>query len=663
MVLTREAAIRAIKMLNTSDELCLVIFDHEVETLHRGQVRDKESLCNLLAGVEARGNTNLSGGWAKAAEHLVRLSDPGCLSRIVLLTDGIPNEGITEIDKLCSEVASVLSQGVKTTTLGFGEDYNEDLLRRMATAGRGNHGFVKSGPMLSTFFEEEITSLISARGTQVRLSVHSPAPIEWHNEVPLQNGVAHLPDLVSGEPLAILLSVEAEAVESEPWANIEIHWYCLEEKVHKSAQAELRLPIVSFEEWNATPSDVQVERQIARTRVERIRQAAARIYQHGLRDTALEWLEQASELAHLTPEEHLALQDLRTDLQRGNYNVYSKKAAMYSHGHGSGHAQISRHYIEETDPFEQLPRTPKNRLPLALGSGLLRPLSRGAVEWSRIAGMLRGHFFGERLARGHRSPPGEGSVLTLCTLDHLLSKSVAPLYLAASFCREKIAHPTISLQKLKTNFEGGCRDLYKLGTESAGCAALRRISPFLLTRQRYAHLDALWATLITHRDAAALGASVGYSTLLNELLLAPEPPEPGFYQRTFLRAVAGLFQGQGYQVRNNAFGKWFGHLDEYLTKALETARSRRLTALEAAETLGSGPYLFEVVPLMLYILELHADDPWRALEAATTATQEADTLGILVGASVGALHGAHRGWFLADDQEEMLDKCRINWQP
>jgi ADP-ribosyl-[dinitrogen reductase] hydrolase len=46
------------------------------------------------------------------------------------------------------------------------------------------------------------------------------------------------------------------------------------------------------------------------------------------------------------------------------------------------------------------------------------------------------------------------------------------------------------------------------------------------------------------------------------------------------------------------------------------------------------------VPSVLYTLELHADDPEEAIVRAVNDTLDNDTVGAIVGAAVGALHGA-----------------------
>jgi ADP-ribosylglycohydrolase len=47
----------------------------------------------------------------------------------------------------------------------------------------------------------------------------------------------------------------------------------------------------------------------------------------------------------------------------------------------------------------------------------------------------------------------------------------------------------------------------------------------------------------------------------------------------------------------------------------------------------------ETIPSVLYILAKHAHDPQEAIIRAVNDTKDNDTIGSIVGAAVGALHG------------------------
>jgi ADP-ribosylglycohydrolase len=69
------------------------------------------------------------------------------------------------------------------------------------------------------------------------------------------------------------------------------------------------------------------------------------------------------------------------------------------------------------------------------------------------------------------------------------------------------------------------------------------------------------------------------------------------------------------------------------------AVENQCTARAACDRWYSGAYLLETVPSVLQVLALHAHDPEEAIVRAVNDTKDNDTIGAIVGAAVGALHG------------------------
>ena len=62
--------------------------------------------------------------------------------------------------------------------------------------------------------------------------------------------------------------------------------------------------------------------------------------------------------------------------------------------------------------------------------------------------------------------------------------------------------------------------------------------------------------------------------------------------------------------------------------------------VDAAEDWHSSAYLLETVPTVLHILARHGHDPEETIVRAVNDTWDNDTIAAIVGAAVGALHGA-----------------------
>jgi Ca-activated chloride channel family protein len=119
---------------------------------------DVSGLLAEIAAISPGGMTNLSGGWLKGAEEAAR--EPGDATRkVLLLTDGLANHGVVDPPTLVGMTAKLGTTGVGTTTIGYGDGFNEELLSAMADAGGGNAYYVESPEDAPGIFAQEFTDL------------------------------------------------------------------------------------------------------------------------------------------------------------------------------------------------------------------------------------------------------------------------------------------------------------------------------------------------------------------------------------------------------------------------------------------------------------------------------------------------------------------------
>lgn len=116
-----QAAEAVVEQLGPDDVLSVVVYDNTVDTLlPPGNVTDKQAIRETLHRVRTGGTTNLSGGWLKGCEHVLARRGADMIHRVLLLTDGQANVGVTNPDILIATARQKADEGVVTTTLGFG---------------------------------------------------------------------------------------------------------------------------------------------------------------------------------------------------------------------------------------------------------------------------------------------------------------------------------------------------------------------------------------------------------------------------------------------------------------------------------------------------------------------------------------------------------------
>lgn len=660
MDMTRQAAAMAVHALREEDRLSVVVFDHEVQTLVPcGPPRDKNQITHVLSQIEARGQTALCDGWRQGINQASLARDSRRINRIVLLTDGQANQGETNADIICTEVRRFANQGLQTTTLGFGSGYNDELLRSMAASGDGNHFFVETPEQLTDYLELELGGLAATRGTRVRLAIEPLVPgVSAEPVAPMDRdaeGQLMLGDMIAHCPLEILLAVRIPAAsQATPVLRVHLTYHCTETASEEKRVLELELPGLSRAQWLELEENAEVRLQLTRAQLAVLRTEAMTLLRDGRESQAMLKLRECLRLPALPALDRSTLNDLIETLERRDHSSTFKKAAMHGHGHSKGHGHYGLQARNSSDGLHILMR--RKEIALAEGPLLSSHPAPRTQAWGRVQGMLRGLAHGEALGL-LQNEPGEATALTVATLSQLAGwGGFNASRLAAELSRAPVARVSPSLEAFRRQLARG-EEWHECGAPSAGCGALRRIPAVLVGRLE--DPDGLWADvamagMLTHNDNASLTACLGFTALLWDLLEMPAPPEPSWYLTRFLEAVEGLETGQTYSLQARRFDGWKGTLSTFVRERIEEARERDLTAEQAMREWGSGPYVFEMVPGLLYILEQHAEQPRAALEAATRTTFEPGSLGALVGAALGALHGDGPHWTKQDDLEQML---------
>ncbi|MFN6487831.1 MULTISPECIES: vWA domain-containing protein [unclassified Nostoc] len=167
-----KAAESVVNQLEPDDILSVVVYDDEVDSIIPPQaVNNQAALKNAIHKVRAGGITNLSGGWLKGCEHVKTRLDPQKINRVLLLTDGHANMGIQDPKILTTTSGQKAEEGIITTTLGFGQGFNEDLLIGMARAATGNFYFIQSIDEATEVFSIELNSLRAVVGQNLKVTV------------------------------------------------------------------------------------------------------------------------------------------------------------------------------------------------------------------------------------------------------------------------------------------------------------------------------------------------------------------------------------------------------------------------------------------------------------------------------------------------------------
>ncbi|HKG14662.1 MAG TPA: VWA domain-containing protein [Pyrinomonadaceae bacterium] len=158
----KEALLALVSQLRETDVLSIVVFDSEAQVLLPARaVGDKEFVKELIRGLQPGSSTNIHAGLMLGYREAMKNYRVEATNRVVLLTDGIANQGVTDPEQMARDSLSFNDRGVDLSTIGVGLDLNKDLLRRLAKSGRGLFHFVADARDIDKVFLKEFQSLVS----------------------------------------------------------------------------------------------------------------------------------------------------------------------------------------------------------------------------------------------------------------------------------------------------------------------------------------------------------------------------------------------------------------------------------------------------------------------------------------------------------------------
>ncbi|NNC55750.1 MAG: hypothetical protein HKO07_08525, partial [Pseudomonadales bacterium] len=123
--------------------------------------------------IHTMGSTALHAGWQQGAEMANVHPLNGGVNRVILLSDGCANVGLTDTDAIASQCNGYAADGITTSTYGLGRHFNELLMTEMAKAGRGNSYYGESAEDLMDPFREEFDLLTSLCARNIRVNIES----------------------------------------------------------------------------------------------------------------------------------------------------------------------------------------------------------------------------------------------------------------------------------------------------------------------------------------------------------------------------------------------------------------------------------------------------------------------------------------------------------
>jgi Ca-activated chloride channel family protein len=175
----KQAALQLVDRLTSKDVFSLVVYSDEARVLVPAQkVEDREALKEKIAGIEAGGSTALYAGVKTGARQIQEYFSSKRINRVILLSDGLANVGPSSTSDLRRLGHELAESGVSVTTIGVGDDYNEDLMAGLAEASDANYYYVQDTERLPEIFAKELGEMLTVAAREIRIEITCPDGVQ-----------------------------------------------------------------------------------------------------------------------------------------------------------------------------------------------------------------------------------------------------------------------------------------------------------------------------------------------------------------------------------------------------------------------------------------------------------------------------------------------------
>jgi Ca-activated chloride channel family protein len=187
--IVRDSLHTLIDELRPTDAVAIVTYESDSDVLQgMTEVGDGEELHDAVDELTAGGSTNMQAGLEDGYELAGEAYDEDKDNRVILLSDGEANVGLTEHDAMLEELGEDIAEGTTLLTVGVGDSYNQELLEQLADNGDGWAVYFATATEAERVFGDRLTSTLGVTARDAKIQVtFDPATVAEYRLIGFEN--------------------------------------------------------------------------------------------------------------------------------------------------------------------------------------------------------------------------------------------------------------------------------------------------------------------------------------------------------------------------------------------------------------------------------------------------------------------------------------------
>jgi len=174
-----ESLVALIDQLEPNDRLGVVLFDNDsylAKPLNLVAETDIQAIKDHILEIASQGSTNMSAGMNTAIDQYndyLDINKDEYENRIIFLTDAMPNLGDTSEDGLFGLSETNAKNGIYSTFIGIGVDFNTELINKISKIQGANYYSVHSEQEFKTRLADEFEYMVTPLVFDLKLTLES----------------------------------------------------------------------------------------------------------------------------------------------------------------------------------------------------------------------------------------------------------------------------------------------------------------------------------------------------------------------------------------------------------------------------------------------------------------------------------------------------------
>ncbi|HAA05768.1 MAG TPA: hypothetical protein DCE18_20720 [Syntrophobacteraceae bacterium] len=300
----KQAIAGLLSRLSETDRFALVSYSDQVQR-HCGLLpmtpSNRAMAEEMVQGIQPIGSTNLSAGLQEGTRLLMESMKTGRISRVVLISDGLANRGVTDPSALGTMASDAAERGFAVSTIGVGLDFNEHLMTAIADKGAGNYYFMESAAAFAQVFDKEFRSskTVAASAVEIRVPLSTGTALVHAAGYPIEikegYAVFRPGDLLSGQSRKLFLTLRIPTSEEKTWdiGAVSVNYRADEQPYTASTAAPFRVACVrNASDALASIHKTEWEEKVVKEDYNRLREQVAEAVKGGKREEAMKQIDE-----------------------------------------------------------------------------------------------------------------------------------------------------------------------------------------------------------------------------------------------------------------------------------------------------------------------------------------------------------------------------------